>query len=251
MDERIKDLGEQITACPARSRCPGILQGRLVNDPVNGVPPRGLFVRPCTARLEQVEVVVLGLNPGRADPPEQSILRKAAEKHRDRLYRYIHTETVIQMKRWKYWQRMDTVLRQLGYEPGLNVVLAAEIVFCECAPPPPPPPGQRKKKRVRVGRRAINFCSDLYVDKLLPHLPHGTPVICVGGDARDWIRRSRWNEHFHWAWMDHITGAFGDPYGDMFDAGGAMKDWVLRTWQATAAGRTRGSCLSRVELADR
>ena len=43
---------------------------------VAGVPPRGLFIRPHTATLEAVGVVILGLNPGQADEAEKRVLRE-------------------------------------------------------------------------------------------------------------------------------------------------------------------------------
>jgi hypothetical protein len=236
MDQRFKALGYNITECAFRARCPGILEGRLTNDPTAGVPPRGLFIRPPTASLDTVGIVILGLNPGRADEAEKRILRDSVKKAPERLFEYVHAETVLQMARWPYWQRMDELVRLLA--PEISVVLAAELVFCECAPELP---GERKK---HPGARAIRFCSKLHLEKVVQTVPPSAVFICVGGDAREWLRASPLGDTARWAWIEHVTGAWG-AFSGMFEAPGRLKGSVLRTWQATVEGHVRGRCLSR------
>jgi hypothetical protein len=240
MDERIRELGNRITTCSAGESCPDIKRGVVTNDVADGIPPRGLFIRPSSARLEEVDVIILGLNPGRADDNEKRLLRDAANRIPDQLFRVVHAETICQMHRWRYWQHMDDLLRHLGLPTQSTVVLAAELVFCECVRP-----SIRKGKlwKPRVGARAIRFCTTRYLHSLLEQVPATAVILCVGARARDWVRHSRWNDKFRWAWVKHITGSWG-TFSRMFGPDGKVKPQVTRAWQDAMNGSRKGHSLS-------
>lgn len=232
MDRAVLDLGRRIVECPRQSTCPGLRAGLVTNAINSGTPPRGLLIQPALASLDEVTVVVLGLNPGRADATERHELRAAAARDRAHLFEHVHAETLANMPRWKYWRRAHALLEALEGELVKQVVLAVELVFCECAP------GERYP-----GRDTIAHCTATHLERIATLVPPDARWLCVGGAARDWLAHSKFADR-PWAWVEHLTGAMGDPFGRMF-ALGAVRPEVKAAWVRAGAREERGACLSR------
>jgi hypothetical protein len=232
MDQRLIDRGRLVTNCPSRARCPGILSGRVTNDPAHGSPARGLFLQPGDASLDDVTLVVLGLNPAPADEQERKSLRDAAEVHPGALFEWIHRLTLQEMHRWRYWQRIRDLTDRLPRQPDRPVLLAVERAFCECAP------GVR-----HPGAATLRHCSEIHLERIARLVRPGVPWLCVGADARNWFQRSGLGERHPWAWVEHVTGVWG-AFSRMF-TGAELCAEVSRAWSTALDRHGAGACLSR------
>lgn len=231
LDPQLRQLGAQITGCARQSTCPGVLGGRVTNDLGSGIPPRGLFLQPATASWNDIALVVLGLNPAPADDEERETIKAAASTDLVAVFEAVHQETLLNMPRWPYWRKMRELLAELGYEG--KAVLSLELAFCENAPGVDHP-----------GAATIRYCASEHLERMSALVPSGAMWLCVGAEARDWLARSSLGAARRWAWVEHVTGAWG-TFERMFASGGHLHEAIRDAWKRVSEGADAGVCLSR------
>lgn len=235
MDGKIVSFGKAITQCQRRSECPGIRAKTVLNDPANGVPPRGLFLRPATAALVDVQLVILGQNPGAAGGFERVLNRFLYAQNADELFESVHAATIEATWDIEYWKRLDTLARGLVGSGELPIVLGLEVAFCQTVA------GERWP-----GSATMKFCSRTHLAPIAKEIPDGTPWLCVGGPARDWFQEADLSRRFPWAWTEHVTGTRG-TYRAMVEKSGSLKARVKSAWTRVLERKEAGLCLSRLE----
>ena len=134
----------------------------------------------------------------------------------------------------EYWKRLDRLLDGLLEQGRSSPVVACEVAYCETAVDADGP-----------GKETLRFCSALHLVAFAAHIPSGTPWLCVGAAARDHFKSSELASRFRWAWLDHVTGAWGGPFTSMFDEDGRLRRSVLGAWKRALDGTAQGPCLSR------
>ena len=234
MDSRFLALGKAITACAVRASCPGVRNQMVRNDVTGGTPPRGLFIRPSHLRAEDVKLVLLGQNPGRASGFERALNRTFAESDRERLFERIHESWFDGLSDIEYALKLDRLATELLSQETTNGVILAEVAFCESLPGVNFP-----------GRDTLAFCSSQFLDRLAHELPAGTPWVCIGAPARDWMQGPGNEGRFRWAWVEHVTGSWG-TYRSMFDESRRLRRDVRAQWEDVMSGKTVGVCLTRL-----
>ncbi len=226
MDDRIRRLGIAVTSCKDR-RCPGYLNRTITNKAANGVPPRGLFVRPSGALRGKIEIVILGQNPGRASGSERELYRQLYRKEPKRLFREIHDATLNAMWAIEYWKRVDDLLEILVPDGRRTPMLAAELAYC-----------QNAENARHPGGTTIAHCSEKHLVEHLALLSPGKACLCVGASARDWFERYDGAAKFRWGWIPHITGSWG-TFTELMRSPGAAK----KRWDRIATGKASGTNL--------
>jgi uracil-DNA glycosylase len=169
--EKVEEIGNSIIQCPME--CPG-----MRNIPSENYYPRGFFLE---SNNSKADVVVVGLNPGKAGSLTREFYKFAAEKNLERKgVKKATYDDSVRISRaisedHKYYERPRSLLKKLGMSP--TNILWAEIAFCE-------------KDDCCTGRQfknALDTCSKQYLVSILRLLGEGVHVVCLGRRAYDRI----------------------------------------------------------------
>jgi hypothetical protein len=158
----IKTLGTEIVNC--RERCDGIK-----NDQSTGYYPRVFFLDPDD--VSEVEVAIVGKNPGESSYLERQFYKALAERHENGVATYEDCVRVWNsLLEIEYFTRPKHLLKELGLpQKGL---LWAEVVFCE-------------SDRREIPRRTCERCREHFLRRLLSEqLIHEEKyILCLGNYA--------------------------------------------------------------------
>lgn len=242
-DER--RLGLAVLNCDGGGgACPGLGEQLVVNEPAEGRPPRGFFVRPRGRRLADVEVVIVGQNPGRAGGFERHLNRVVLGRA-DR-FDIMADAVAAATADEPYWVGLDLLLRNLWPDGRERVVLAAEVVYCESRRVPnAKKPGMMSMPLDRV----VPFCTGLHLEHQLALVPKVVTVICNGKIATDWFRAWAVRADFKGAWLavDHSSGSY--TFKSLFEnkklRPSVQKNWERFQREGTPIHLLKGTDLSR------
>jgi uracil-DNA glycosylase len=186
--DQVEQIGSRIISCD--KHCQGVLCSQIDGD-----YPRAFFLDPRGS--PEVEVLIVGKNPGQASPLEKEFYKVLGEKNDDNRASYVDCETVWRAiaRVHQYFLRPKHLVDQLGLdEKGL---LWAEAVFCE-------------KSSTTLGIPAQTFenCRERYLQEIIETLvPAGKHIVCLGGEAFMSVKRAV-GQHNRWKviGVHHPTG---------------------------------------------
>lgn len=199
MGEDVARQLEVVLSCSGAG-CPGVRDGHILKDWKTGTPPRGLTIRPWTRALADVELVVIGQNPGDADPFERAV-NADHELHPDRaelLGRWLTGA----MPYIPYWVEVDRLLEALFAGGASKTVVAMEGYYCQHRSGDPPP---------KSVREVFDHCSKQYLDQQLRIVKEAAQrkplVVGLGLHVREWWTRSEWRDEFRFVAAQHPSGS--------------------------------------------
>jgi len=162
--DSVEQTGKRIISCD--KHCQGVLCSQIDGD-----YPRAFFLDPSDS--PEVEVLIVGKNPGRATPLEKEFYKVLGEKNEDKKATYRDCETVLRAiaRSHEYFLRPRHLLKELELdEKGL---LWAEAVFCE-----------KSLKTQRVPTQTFKDCREQFLRGIIENLvPAGKHIVCLGKDA--------------------------------------------------------------------
>lgn len=207
--------------------CPGLRDGLIVNRPLDGIPPRCFFIRPRGRTLEEVQVVIIGQNPGSVGAFERRF-NGMVRTSRDRFERT--AEAMVESTRQeKYYVALDRLLDSLWPPKGREqVVLFTEIVYCESKlVPDKKNPWKAKAAKLEP---VVPFCTELHLEKQLAAVPRDVTVICNGNIAAYWFAKWAAATEFKGQWFS-VGHSSGSPTFKSLFEHGKLKPEVLRRWR--------------------
>lgn len=181
-----------------------------MNDPSNGRPPRGFFIRPRGRSLSDVEVVVIGQNPGAAGGFLKRLL-----VGRDERFDIMADAVVAAAPDEPYYVGIDLLVESLWPDGRERVLLATEVVYCESRRVPHAnKPGEETAMPLDA---VVPFCAARHLEQQLAAVPSEVTVICNGKIARNWFQGWAYRTDFKGLWLavDHSSGSF--TFKSLFD----------------------------------
>ena len=163
----IDRIGTEIIRCD--EKCEGV-----ICDQVKGYYPRVFFLYPNNSC--EVNVVIVGKNPGSSPPLEREFYKALAEHRQDKIATYKDCLRVWNAcTQIEYFQRPLHLLKELGLPQ--TGILWAEVVFCE-------------SKSKRIPRAVLNRCRERFLGRILniEILAKGKHVLCLGKVALENVR---------------------------------------------------------------
>lgn len=215
---------ETVMACSGAG-CPGVRDRKVVNNWQTGTPPRGLTIRPWASSLADVELVVIGQNPGNADPFERAVNadHALAEHRAELLGRWL----TAAMPYITYWVEVDRLLDALFQGGSAKTVLAVEGYYCQHGSSEPAPDDVRQ---------IFDHCSERHLAHQLSAVKEqaASPPIVVGlgRHVREWWRSSTWRTEFRFVAAQHPSG--NNPrWRDLFapDDPTVLAPFVAQAWR--------------------
>lgn len=189
---------ETVLSCSGAG-CPGVRDGHVVNNWKTGTPPRGITIRPWKNSLADVELVVIGQNPGNADPFERALnADHELVEHRAEL---LGRSLTGAMPYIDYWIEVDRLLNALFTNGASRTLLAAEGYYCQHGSAEPHPEGVR---------RVLDHCSEQHLAKQLRAVKEAARqaplIVGLGRHVREWWNRSAWRVEFRFVAAQHPSG---------------------------------------------
>jgi hypothetical protein len=160
----VEQIGRRIVGCD--KDCKGVLC-----DQISGDYPRAFFLD--RSDSPEVEVLIVGKNPGRATPLEKEFYKVLREKNNDKRATYEDCETVWRAiaRANQYFQRPKHLVKELGLNE--NCLLWAEAVFCEKSP-----------KMQKITKQTFEDCREQFLREIVETLvPAGKHIVCLGVEA--------------------------------------------------------------------
>jgi hypothetical protein len=184
--EIIEKLGTDIIQC--NEKCEGV-----ENNQKEGYYPRALFLEPKNAT--QVEVLLIGENPGNSSCLEREFYKVLAEKKDSELASFKDCQRIWRSiaKEHDYYQRPKHLLKELGL--NFNGILWAEIVFCE-------------KSRSTIPKKTFKKCSSRFLTRITQLLSEGKYVVCLGNTAFQYVRNLPQSNQWKVINVYHPTGSY-------------------------------------------
>jgi hypothetical protein len=230
MDDRFLQLGIELTRCRYREECPGVMAGLVVNEPERGVFPRGFHVKPPDASPKEIELVVLGQNPGRCDSFARHLYQSLDKLTLDDQFFEVTNQALIEAY-WElpYWKNIGRLLNALWPEGSEKPMLSLEVAYCENAPIVTSP-----------GDATFKYCSSRHLEYHLKALRDDTYVLCVGKVAGKWFARFPGRGRFRWFVADHLSGSRG-ALGRLVDENTkSLREPVEARWGTILDGTQNG-----------
>jgi hypothetical protein len=196
----IERIGTRIISCDRQ--CHGIVCRQS-----DGYYPRAFFLDPRDS--PEVQVLIVGKNPGCATPLEKEFYKVLGEKNEDKKATYKDCETVWRAiaRVHQYFLRPRHLVEELGLdEKGL---LWAEAVFCERSPTTRGIPVQ-----------TLENCRERFLREIIETLvPAGKHIVCLGGEAFKSLKEVV-GQHNRWKviGVHHPTGR--SSFANYFAKGG-------------------------------
>jgi len=185
----IADLGRHMSSCTGCSTASG---------PKKGTPPRCLWFE----GSEQVStgVIVVGLNPGRADEPEREFYRKHGMGF-DATVEYLQ----LNAGSIRYYLKMrNFVAAAFGQPGGVPSIHWTELAKCELLP-----------GLTRVPLDMKRTCVNRHLKKELDLLPRDWPIVATGREAFESMAILAGDRAV--IGVPHPTGAFGSMFSQLID----------------------------------
>ena len=177
----IEELGNRLVNCRPTTPCEDV-----VNDPESGKIPRCLVLE---ERSGAEGVIIIGINPGQAEPIERERYMN------ERSYASVRSYWKENSDRWRYYKGLRIVADSLGYT---GPILWTELVKCES-----------EKKGRRISPQTMRSCIRQYLEKELA-IFKSYPIIAVGNQAFDYCSL-RFPDKLVIG-IPHPTGSFGTFY---------------------------------------
>lgn len=175
----IERLGSDIVKC--NRVCQGVKR-----DQDQGYYPRAFFLDPDDS--SEVEVAVVGRNPGFSTALEREFYRSLARQYENKRATYTDCAIVWQAiaHDHQYFLRPRHFLKELGLATDTTGFLWAEAVFCESAPRVV----EGGSPSVRIPKATFEECSKFLQRMLFDDglVPKGRPVLCLGNEALQDVR---------------------------------------------------------------
>ncbi|MCK4243398.1 hypothetical protein KAX03_00810 [Candidatus Bathyarchaeota archaeon] len=185
--DRIEDLGNRIVRC--RERCEGVK-----NKQDEGYYPRVFFLDPEDA--SQVELVIVGKNPGKSTRLERKFYLTLAERNPDRIATFKDCQRVWRSiaDEHNYFLKPRHLLKELGL--NLNGLLWAEVAFCE-----------KSDSVGKVPEKTFRKCSNCFLTEILKLLSDRKYVVCLGEKAFQYVKNLPNSNRLKVIRVHHPTGA--------------------------------------------
>ena len=209
-----------------------------------GIFPRGIFVWPPDRDLADVELVILGENPGRAPAVERALYTLLNERYpwesssTDAIRKL---STLISVDDWEhggsYWRNALLLARALypaaqqGPPSGFQCTVAGmEIAYCQS---PDPKPGWKHHWP------ALTACAKRHLADHMAATRKEAIVMCLGGAARYFMDQHGGGRR--WFSVDHLSGSWGSlfrliqPQPSRKESKAAKDAWVPELWPCVEA----------------
>jgi len=201
----IEDLGTKIIQC--REKCEGIN-----NNQKEGYYPRAFFLD--QEDDPQVEILIVGENPGNSNCLEREFYKTLAERNEDKIATFKDCQRVWRSiaKQHDYYQRPKHLLKELGL--SLNGILWAEVVFCEKSP--------------SSGKLPETFktCSDRFLKEIVKLLPERKYLVCLGMTALKYVIKLTNSNQWKVIGVYHPTGS--RVFANYFEKKGRVTERKLK-----------------------
>jgi len=186
--EIIEDLGNRIIRC--QEKCDGV-----ENNQEKGYYPRAFFLEPENAN--QVQVAVIGENPGNSSCLEREFYKALAERNDSGHATFGDCQRVWRSiaEQHDYYKRSRHLLQELGLD--LNGLLWTEIVFCE-----------KSLSARRIPRETYDTCVSRFLKEIVKLVPKRKHVVCLGKSAFEYVRTLSERDIWKVIGVDHPTGSF-------------------------------------------
>ena len=227
-NEKLFALGAAMTACTGRlgsEVCPGLEGKRVENAPEKGIHPRGLFLwrnDGDVGSVEDVSVVVVSQNPGRADLFERWANRLLPRDHHRGRFEETSSLLAKECTRIPHYARLARLLQHLWSDLDRRTVLFAEVVYCQSAADKKP------------NRKTYAFCGAVHLEPQIELVGDGATVICAGAQVAKWFRSSKHAARFRWVQAEHPSGKSME-WPRLF-AGDGLDPSVSARWQGVVSG---------------
>jgi hypothetical protein len=182
-------------------RCDSECQGVECRKQKDGYYPRAFFLDP-GSRASEVEVAIVGKNPGHSTLCERQFYQVMAEQHEDRRATYRDCTMLWNYlsRHHPYYQKPKQLLEKLALTRA-GGILWGEVVLCE-------------SKGQRIPGNTVRDCSK-HLEKILNKerlLPDGKHIFCLGDNAYDYVTKilghnNRWKV----VRVYHPTGRYSAP----------------------------------------
>lgn len=160
------------------------------------------FTSPEGTPLSEVQVAILGLNPGALQGDED----KPVGKRRNR-----------------YWPRVHELLHALWPADPPTRFAGLELVY------------QRNRVKGRnPGRREIAHCTTRHLRQQLAELNPAAVVICVGLEPYWWLHENNPRSELRFCYVPHLTGVWGPLKAILRD--GKLLPEAEERWKRCLAG---------------
>lgn len=196
-------IGEEITAC--RVQCEG-----TINEPKEGIYPRGFFPDVDNKESPHFDAVVIGLNPGTASHLEMTFTKYVQE--REGCMKYCHIKTVLKpiVKSHPYYTRVRAFLRKHLPTKDLNI-LWTELVKCQSATKNGKKLPLKFSTKKRCFKRFLKEESEIFSGNRKPLL------VFLGNEVMDFIKDHRIHFiGFTYLPLYHPTGGGGARFFGYF-----------------------------------
>lgn len=167
----------------------------MANAPALGIYPRGLFMQPAAADVEDVTAVVLSQNPGAADLFERwahrLVSRISTASQFDELWDLLG-ESAAEIG---HYAKIQSLLRLLWADAADRSFLFAEVVYCQDA-----------SSSRKPNDKTYVHCAQQHLEPQLAEVPDNTLVLCLGDRAAAWFASYPNRERFRWLQLEHPSG---------------------------------------------
>ena len=237
MDSRILQMAVETTFCRYHDQCPGVQQRSVVNEPARGIIPRGMIVNPPDSPLDEIELVVLGQNPGQSNSFKRHLyMCLQRNESSEALYEETNQALIDSFPELPYWRNITSLLGALWPQGDAKRMLALEVAYCENAHGITDP-----------GKATLDYCSSRHLERHLEMLRDGTFVLCVGGVAGAWFGHYGRRQKFRWFVADHLSGDWGALSRLVDRTTGNLHGPVQARWQSIVDGTSNGIHLEKAD----
>jgi uracil-DNA glycosylase len=235
----VDEMAARVHACPG---CDAVDKGILEMKREAGIFPRGLFVWPPEKDLADVDLVILGENPGRAPLAERAMYMLLDERHSWQIEPTAalgRLSALLATGDWEesgsYWRNAVRLVCAL-YPSGAHnrpvgfpcTVAGMEVAYCQ---------SPASKVAGKAHWDAITLCAGKHLSEQMALVSKDAIVMCLGGPARYWMA-SQPKQGRRWFWIDHLSGSWGALYRLIRIEDGAPRLWpcVEEEWKSVRDG---------------
>lgn len=183
----VEEMGTEIIRCG--QKCKGV-----ENNQDEGYYPRAFFLD--TDYDSQVEVAIIGENPGNSSCLEREFYKALAERNEDKIVTFNDCQRVWRSiaKQHDYYLRPKHLLKELGL--NLNGILWGEVVFCE-----------KSSTTRKIPEETFEKCSTLFLSKIAKLLPERKYIVCLGTKAFEYVKNLPGRDRWKVIMVYHPTGS--------------------------------------------